>query len=185
MSPEILLGEEFDLPTDIFSLGVILCEISARKLADDHNFKRNPIGFGIQKEEIYALADPDCPPAFLELCLECLAENPSARPTTRVILDRLRVIEAEILNQPSEGSCTHVGSVKFMSSSAAGKRAGVGPRIPSFGTGIGRDIQSGDSSSIDGSDEDLMEAVSGLGSVDWETSGRNEGTTGKMLELRV
>ena len=39
MSPEILLGNEFDLPTDIFSLGVIFCEIIARKLADDNTFK--------------------------------------------------------------------------------------------------------------------------------------------------
>ena len=39
MSPEILLGEEFDLPTDVYSLGVIFCEILARKLADDVMFK--------------------------------------------------------------------------------------------------------------------------------------------------
>ena len=39
MSPEILLGEEFDLPTDLYSLGVIFCEILARKLADDVTFK--------------------------------------------------------------------------------------------------------------------------------------------------
>lgn len=39
MSPEIILGEEFDLPTDVFSLGVILCEILARTLADDVTFK--------------------------------------------------------------------------------------------------------------------------------------------------
>ena len=39
MSPEILLGEEFDLPTDVYSLGVIFCEILARKLADDVTFK--------------------------------------------------------------------------------------------------------------------------------------------------
>jgi len=35
MSPEILLGEQFDLPTDVYSLGVIFCEILARKLADE------------------------------------------------------------------------------------------------------------------------------------------------------
>ena len=39
MSPEIMLGEEFDLPTDIYSLGIIFCEILARKLADDVTFK--------------------------------------------------------------------------------------------------------------------------------------------------
>ena len=39
MSPEILLGEEFDLPTDVYSLGVIFPEILARKLADNVMFK--------------------------------------------------------------------------------------------------------------------------------------------------
>jgi len=39
LSPEILLGEEFDLPTDVYSLGVIFSEILARKLADDVTFK--------------------------------------------------------------------------------------------------------------------------------------------------
>jgi LIM domain kinase 1 len=39
MSPEILKGDEFDLPTDVFSMGVIFCEVIARKLADDYVFK--------------------------------------------------------------------------------------------------------------------------------------------------
>jgi len=39
MSPEILLREESDLPTNVCSLSVIFCEILARKLADDVTFK--------------------------------------------------------------------------------------------------------------------------------------------------
>ena len=39
MSPEILLSEEFGMDTDVYSLGVIFCELLARKLADDHTFK--------------------------------------------------------------------------------------------------------------------------------------------------
>ena len=34
MSPEILMGEEFGLPSDIFSLGVIFVEILTRTLVD-------------------------------------------------------------------------------------------------------------------------------------------------------
>ncbi|KAJ2967623.1 hypothetical protein NUW54_g13456 [Trametes sanguinea] len=51
MSPEILLGNEFDLPTDIFSLGVIFCEIAARKLADDNTFRRTAPFFNIDEDE--------------------------------------------------------------------------------------------------------------------------------------
>ena len=161
MSPEILLCEEFDLPTDIFSLGIIYCEIAARTLADEHHFKRSPPAFGIDKDEIYEMADSGCPPAFLALCLECLAEEPSARPTTRVILDKLRAIESDIFARPSEGNHAHVGSIKFMSmsSAATGKRSGAGPRIPSFGLGSEKEIRSDNS---DDSDEELLEAVMGL-----------------------
>lgn len=39
MSPEILIGEAFGLETDVYSLGIIFCELAARKLADDDTFK--------------------------------------------------------------------------------------------------------------------------------------------------
>ncbi|KAJ3539740.1 hypothetical protein NMY22_g4599 [Coprinellus aureogranulatus] len=64
MSPEILLGDEFSLPTDIFSLGVIFCEILARKLADDKTFKRTAPTFGIDEAEVHKLKDKGCPEGF-------------------------------------------------------------------------------------------------------------------------
>lgn len=39
MSPEILLGEELNLPAGVYSLSVIFCEILAWKLADSTAFK--------------------------------------------------------------------------------------------------------------------------------------------------
>lgn len=174
MSPEILMGDEFDLSTDIFSLGIILCEIACRKLADDVTFKRYPPTFGIDAEEVHRLATPGCPPEFIALCLDCLAEVPSQRPTIRVILDKLRAIEAEVLMRPDEAT-ENVGSVKFMT---GGKRPGAGPRIPSFGMGIGKNIRHGD----DSDDDELMEAVSGLGSVSIpDHSGWGNGSTGALL----
>lgn len=167
MSPEILLGDEFDLPTDVFSLGIIFCEIAARKLADDAHFKRHPPEFGIDAAEVRRLASPGCPPKFIDLCLDCLNTDPAKRPTTRVILDRLREIEAEVLLRPGEGEDAHVGSIKFMT---GGKRPGNAPRIPSFGMGVGKDIRgNGDisttssNSSSEDSDDELIEALSKLG----------------------
>ncbi|KAJ7073261.1 kinase-like domain-containing protein [Mycena belliarum] len=180
MSPEILLGDEFDLPTDIFSLGIIFCEIAARRLADDDHFKRTAPSFGIDAAEVHKLASPGCPPAFLSLCIDCLATDPAVRPTTRDILERLRVIEAEVLARPNEGEDLHVGSVKLMT---AGRRAGPGPRIPSFGVGVGKDIRSssnnsGSANSTDDSDDEMMEAVMGLSSVGVGNSDWSEGTNG-------
>ncbi|KAF7307692.1 TKL/LISK/LISK-DD1 protein kinase [Mycena kentingensis (nom. inval.)] len=172
MSPEILMGDEFDLPTDIFSLGIIFCEIAARQLADDDHFKRYPPTFGIDAAEVHKLASPGCPPDFLALAIDCLAVDPKDRPTTREVLERLRVIEAEVLARPNEGDELHVGSVKLMTHS---KRAGAGPRIPSFGLGVAQDIRgsslkhkstdSFSSASTDDSDEELLEAVMGLSQV--------------------
>ncbi|KAI0087607.1 kinase-like protein [Irpex rosettiformis] len=172
MSPEILLGNEFDLPTDIFSLGVIFCEIAGRKLASDHTFKRTPPSFGINEDEVRRLASPGCPPAFIQLSLDCVSGDPKVRPTTRTILDKLREIEAEILARPSEPDDVHVGSVKFLTGM---RRPGAAPRIPSFGVGVGKDLQknaatpakspqNGHSSDED-SDEELMQAVLGLSKV--------------------
>ncbi|KAJ6619017.1 kinase-like domain-containing protein [Mycena sp. CBHHK59/15] len=180
MSPEILLGDEFDLPTDIFSLGIIFCEIATRRLADDDHFKRTAPTFGIDPEEVHKLANPGCPPAFLALCVDCLATEPSARPSTRDILERLRVIEAEVLARPNEGEDLHVGSVKLMT---AGKRAGAGPRIPSFGVSVGKDIRnsvntSSSTNSTDDSDDEMMEAVMGLSSVGVGNSDWSNGTSG-------
>ncbi|KAF7795150.1 hypothetical protein EIP86_006298 [Pleurotus ostreatoroseus] len=177
MSPEILLGNEFDLPTDIFSLGVIYCEIVARKLAGDHTFKRSPPSFSIDPAEVRKLASPGCPPDFVQLALECLSEDPRARPTTRDILERLRVIETEVLARGSEADDVHVGSIKFMTGM---RRPGAAPRIPSFGMGVGRDIRgnghsndtpapsslASNHSSDEDSDEELMQAVMGLSKVD-------------------
>ena len=165
MSPEILLGNEFDLPTDIYSLGVIFCEIACRKLADDDTFKRSAPSFAIDQDEVRKFASPGCPPALIQLCIDCLANEPLQRPTTRVILDRLREIEAEILSRPSEADDLHVGTIKFMTGM---KRPSPAPRIPSFGMGIGKDITNGSPRSdypSDESDEELTQAVEKLSKV--------------------
>jgi LIM domain kinase 1 len=166
MSPEILLGNEFDLPTDVFSLGIIFCEIGARKLADDNHFKRLPPSFGIDTEAAKKLMSPGCPPDYFQLCLDCLSTVPEARPTTRDILNRLRAIEAEILLRPSEDDDVNVGSVRFMT---GGKRPVRGLRIPSFGVGVGKEIRHSKLNSESESDDDElmndMEAVSRLSGV--------------------
>ncbi|VDB94236.1 unnamed protein product [Peniophora sp. CBMAI 1063] len=160
MSPEILRGDEFDLPTDVYSMGVILAEIAARKLADDRTFKRAAPGWNIDEQEIRELASPGCPDGFVQLAIDCLADNPSARPTTRQILERLRAVEVEILSRPRDGEDIHTGSIKFLTGA---KRPGAGPRIPSFGMGVAKDIRGGPDS--DSEEEELRQAVLGLQSV--------------------
>ena len=42
MSPEIINGFEMDLPTDVFSLGIIFVEIFCRRLVDSKTFIVRP-----------------------------------------------------------------------------------------------------------------------------------------------
>ena len=166
MSPEILLGHEFDLPTDIFSFGVILAEIASRQLADDTHFARSAPSFAINAEEVRRSANTGCPPEFIELAIECISGDPGARPTTRVILECLRAIEAEVLARPEERELNHTGSIKFMTGD---RRREPPPRIPSFGQGIGEGIRISTSPepclTDSGSDEELSDALSRLESV--------------------
>ncbi len=165
MSPEILIGDEFDLPTDIFSLGVIFCEILARKLADDYTFKRSAPYWGMDEQQVRQLASPGCPPDLIKLALECCNVKPAKRPTMTDVLARLRVIEVEVAAAAGPDD-QHVGSIKFMSSS---KRPAAALRIPSFGMGIGSGL--GKKAGVDedativehsDSDEELEAALKGL-----------------------
>ena len=163
MSPEILLGEEFGLSTDVFSLGIILCEIGARKLADDYTFKRAAPTFAIDEAEVRRLLGPStgCPSGFLNLTLDCLSLDTKRRPDMMNILERLRDIELEVLTRPNEADDVHLGSIKFMTGS---KRPSPAPRIPSFGMGVGKDIRNGvpvdiSSSDEESDEEELIEAI--------------------------
>ncbi|KAH7333737.1 kinase-like domain-containing protein [Rhizoctonia solani] len=171
MSPEILKGDEFDLPTDVFSMGVIFCEVIARKLADDYVFKRSAPDWGMDADEVRSRASPGCPPELISLALDMCAVDPHARPDMREVLSRLRTIELAILEKAGDA---HVGSVKFFT--AGRKRPGPAPRIPSFGMGVGSEIRNKDGvneaavkhEEVDGgvgSDKELNEVVRGLENI--------------------
>ncbi|KAF8741649.1 Protein kinase C conserved region 1 (C1) domains (Cysteine-rich domains), partial [Rhizoctonia solani] len=170
MSPEILKGDEFDLPTDVFSMGVIFCEVIARKLADDYVFKRSAPDWGMDPDELKTRASPGCPPELVALALDMCAVDPHARPSMREVLARLRTIEIGVLEKAGDA---HVGSVKFFT--AGRKRPGPALRIPSFGMGVGSEIRNKDGDAeLDtkheadagiGSDKELDDAVRSLENI--------------------
>lgn len=103
MSPEILLGEAFDLKTDIFSLGVLFVEIASRQLASNHTFVRQLPDYGMSHDEVWGSVSSNCPRSFVELALECCDVNPAKRPDTKAILRRLRDVEQEVLDLDARG----------------------------------------------------------------------------------
>ena len=44
MAPEVLNGHRYDTKADVFSYGIVLCEIISRKDADPDEIPRNKVG---------------------------------------------------------------------------------------------------------------------------------------------
>ncbi|CAD6204354.1 GSCOCG00009936001-RA-CDS [Cotesia congregata] len=81
MSPECLKGQWYDHRSDVFSFGIVICELIGRVPADPDVLPRSD-NFGLDYlavAEICAPADP--PPVFLQLAFNCCTYEPKSRPT--------------------------------------------------------------------------------------------------------
>ncbi|XP_054717918.1 LIM domain kinase 1-like [Uloborus diversus] len=79
MAPEMMKGKKYDEKVDIFSFGIVLCEIIGRVLADpdylprSHDFGLNTVVF---KEKFCAT----CPETFYNIAFLCCDLDPEKRP---------------------------------------------------------------------------------------------------------
>lgn len=100
MSPEIVMGEAFDLPTDVYSLGILFIEILTRIVVGAKVYSRQAPIFTPDPDEVRRRATPGCPADLIDLALQCCSFAPEDRPTLPEILLRLRGIEMML---PDEG----------------------------------------------------------------------------------
>ncbi|XP_011877649.1 PREDICTED: dual specificity protein kinase shkD isoform X2 [Vollenhovia emeryi] len=94
MSPECLKGQWYDHRSDVFSFGIVVCELIGRVPADPDVLPRSD-NFGLDYlavAEICAAADP--PPAFLQLAFNCCTYEPRSRPTFPEITTSLETMIA-------------------------------------------------------------------------------------------
>ncbi|KAL4608411.1 LIM domain kinase 1-like isoform X2 [Arapaima gigas] len=81
MAPEMIHGESYDERVDIFSFGIILCEVIGRVNADPDYLPRTA-DFGLNLAGFLDRYYPtDCPPAFFPISALCCALDPDQRPS--------------------------------------------------------------------------------------------------------
>lgn len=94
MAPEVLNGRPYDGKADVFSYGVLLCELISRRDADPDDIPRRR-DYGLDADKFRALPDVvngQCPEEFMELAILCCAIVPLERPPFSEVKTRLLVI---------------------------------------------------------------------------------------------
>uniref|UniRef100_A0A3P8U4W6 LIM domain kinase 2 n=1 Tax=Amphiprion percula TaxID=161767 RepID=A0A3P8U4W6_AMPPE len=87
MAPEMLNGKRYDEKVDIFSFGIVLCEIIGKVYADPECLPRT-LDFGLNVGKFVEKFLPeDCPPAFFPLAVACCDLTPDNRPPFQKLED--------------------------------------------------------------------------------------------------
>lgn len=90
MAPEMLRGEEYDEKVDVFSFGIVLCELIARVKADPDEMPRTT-NFGLDHVKFSHMIG-DCPRPLFHLAKECCKMNMDERPNFDVAENGLNVL---------------------------------------------------------------------------------------------
>ncbi|CAL4123024.1 unnamed protein product, partial [Meganyctiphanes norvegica] len=95
MAPEMIRGKWYDHRVDVFSFGIIVCEIIARCDADPDILPRTN-NFGVHYLAFSQLCPQDCPASFLQLAFQCCQIDSGARPTFEELTSKLESILMQI-----------------------------------------------------------------------------------------
>jgi LIM domain kinase 1 len=78
MAPEMMKGELYDERVDVFSFGIVVCEMIGRVSADPDILPRTQ-KFGVNEDAFRATLLRDCPELFFQFALRCAHINPNER----------------------------------------------------------------------------------------------------------
>ncbi|XP_017005354.2 LIM domain kinase 1 isoform X3 [Drosophila takahashii] len=79
MAPEMMKGLKYDEKVDVFSFGIMLCEIIGRVEADPDFMPRNS-DFSLNQQEFREKFCAQCPEPFVKVAFVCCDLNPDMRP---------------------------------------------------------------------------------------------------------
>lgn len=108
ISPECLHGKFYDSKSDVFSFGIIMCEIIVRVSADPEELPRR-MDFGLNEAAFQFLAG-DCPRSMFDVAIQCCKVSPKERPTFNSIVATLGELKhPHVANVSKSLSCTDAG----------------------------------------------------------------------------
>ncbi|XP_031573285.1 LIM domain kinase 2-like [Actinia tenebrosa] len=91
MAPEMLNGKDYDERVDVFSYGIVMCEIIGRVYADPEFLPRTKY-FGIDEEAYRKKFCTECPEVFYQAAFNCCSMDPDKRPTFSTVENWMEAI---------------------------------------------------------------------------------------------
>ncbi|XP_053951605.1 LIM domain kinase 1 isoform X2 [Anastrepha ludens] len=95
MAPEMMKGLKYDEKVDVFSFGIVLCEIIGRVQADP-DFLPRTSDFGLNQKVFREKFCQQCPDAFFKIAFLCCDLNPDKRPSFEILEIWLESLTASI-----------------------------------------------------------------------------------------
>lgn len=93
MPPEIAFALDFDLSADIFSFGILLCEMMTdTEPSIDFMHRKPQDSFSLNEAEVRTRILPNCPEALEALAFQCCESDPLKRPTADTCVEELETI---------------------------------------------------------------------------------------------
>ncbi|XP_036341431.1 LIM domain kinase 1-like [Rhagoletis pomonella] len=95
MAPEMMKGLKYDEKVDVFSFGIVLCEIIGRVQADP-DFLPRTSDFGLNQKVFREKFCQQCPDVFYKIAFLCCDLNPDKRPSFETLEIWLESLMASI-----------------------------------------------------------------------------------------
>lgn len=96
VAPEILLGEGFDCPSDVYSFSIVMWEMMQWDEPYPDILDPNMILANVSRGYLRPDKIPYCPEKFWDLMCEMWTQNPKSRPDFHIVLERLEDMKIEL-----------------------------------------------------------------------------------------